>query len=358
MEIETGYFLITDITGYTAFLVSSELQHAKEILDTLFEINLKDIEPPLKVLTTRGDAIFSYTPGHSFGQPQNLLDSVDRLYCDFRRQLEMMIHNTTCTCKACANMSSLDLKIFLHHGGYLVQEIGGRTELQGSDVILVHRLMKNTVKEKTGLTGYALVTEAAIEAMNAQETARNMLPHAEHYEHLGEVKTYIYDLQKVWADERERRRSAVSTEEAWAYGSVEVPVPQWVAWDYLTDLEQKKKYWDMLSVVRTDVEGGRTKVGSSFHCCHQLGDLIYSVIDWNPPHYLTYDATAFGINYIVTYRVTSVGSGSKIEFIFGTPYAGRYEELTSAFREMAQAAADRFAKIIEQEIESGRIRAR
>ena len=40
------------------------------------------------------------------------------------------------TCRAGANMPSLDLKRFLHHGEYIEQEIGGAAELQGADVIL------------------------------------------------------------------------------------------------------------------------------------------------------------------------------------------------------------------------------
>lgn len=41
MEVKKGYLLISDISGYTEFLVRSELQHAKEILDTLLETGVK-----------------------------------------------------------------------------------------------------------------------------------------------------------------------------------------------------------------------------------------------------------------------------------------------------------------------------
>ena len=37
IKIKSGYLLISDISGYTEFLVQSELLHAKEILDTLLE---------------------------------------------------------------------------------------------------------------------------------------------------------------------------------------------------------------------------------------------------------------------------------------------------------------------------------
>ena len=156
MQVETGYLFITDITGYTEFLTQSELLHASEILESLFDTMLTDIEPPLKILNTRGDAILAYAPASSFRQAHTLLDTMDKIYFDFQRQLEIMDFNTTCECNACSNMTSLDLKIFLHYGDYLVQELGGATELQGSDVILVNRLMKNSVKEKTGLNARVL----------------------------------------------------------------------------------------------------------------------------------------------------------------------------------------------------------
>lgn len=35
MSVEKGYFFIADFSGYTGFLAASELEHAKEISDTL-----------------------------------------------------------------------------------------------------------------------------------------------------------------------------------------------------------------------------------------------------------------------------------------------------------------------------------
>jgi hypothetical protein len=46
MGIETSFFFISDITGTIQFLAHSELDHAKEILDALFESILDNIEPP------------------------------------------------------------------------------------------------------------------------------------------------------------------------------------------------------------------------------------------------------------------------------------------------------------------------
>ena len=214
MEIKKGYLLISDITGYTEFLVQSELQHAKEILDTLLETGIHSIRAPIRVLNSRGDAILAFVAEEDFLQPQTLVDAIKSIYFEYRRQLNRMILNTTCACKACANMGSLDLKLFLHYGEYIEQRLEGVVELQGADVILANRLMKNRVNEVIGLSGYALITQAAITAIDAGSLVRDMIPHQEVYEHFGEVSMRIWDLASVWEQNVELLRQEISPDQA------------------------------------------------------------------------------------------------------------------------------------------------
>ena len=116
VDIESGFFFISDITGYTKFLTQSELDHAKEILDAVFDSILEHVEAPLAVSKVEGDAIFCYVSDRRLRQPQSMLDAMEMTYFEFRRQLTLMDINTTCDCNACVNMSALDLKIFIHHG--------------------------------------------------------------------------------------------------------------------------------------------------------------------------------------------------------------------------------------------------
>jgi len=53
-----GYFIITDISGYTEYLTRSELEHANETLQSLFDAQLAHIQFPLHISGFRGDAIF------------------------------------------------------------------------------------------------------------------------------------------------------------------------------------------------------------------------------------------------------------------------------------------------------------
>jgi len=355
MNIETGYFFISDITGYTQFLTSSELDHAKEILDALFESILDNIELPLIVSNTQGDAIICYAPAHAFHQPRQLLDVMERTYFDFRRLLELMRINNTCDCNACLNMSALDLKVFLHYGEYLEQQIGPRMDLQGSDVILAHLLMKNTVAAKFGLQGYGLLTDSALEAIGIDPVAERMMEHVEEYDHYSAVKVYIHDLRKAWKLEHARSRTIVTAEDAVAHAEVFVPIPPWIAWDYAANMELKRLYFDLISIERTDSEGGREKIGTSFHCRHKLGDINYIYVDFDPPNYLTFEGSAFGTTALTTLRIVPVEGGSRFELYNGRPYENHSKETTARQQELAEIAVISFAKIIVDEIKAGRI---
>ena len=51
--------------------------------------------------------------------------------------------------------------------------MGGREELAGRDVILVHRLLKNTVSEKVCTRAYALYSDACIQTMGITQQRRD-----------------------------------------------------------------------------------------------------------------------------------------------------------------------------------------
>ena len=49
-----GYFIITDISGYTEYLTRSELEHANETLQSLFDAQLAHIKFPLHIMEYDG----------------------------------------------------------------------------------------------------------------------------------------------------------------------------------------------------------------------------------------------------------------------------------------------------------------
>jgi hypothetical protein len=286
-----GFLLIADITGYTMFLTSSELEHAQGVLDALFKSIFAEIKAPIVLSNLQGDAALAYLPDANLPQRQFPLDAVERIYCSFANTLGAMRLNTTCTCNACRNMGSLDLKFFLHHGEYATQTLAGRTELQGPEVIRIHRLMKNSVTKTTGIKAYALVTQQAADAIGLPEFFASAIRHVEPSDEFGDTVCYVYDLAPVFAQWRASRRVFVERGEPLAFEAMEVdlPVPPAVAWAYVTDVEKKIRWQQGLdAMTMTGLAGGRVVAGAIQHCAHGKDTTVHEIVDWRPFDYVTW----------------------------------------------------------------------
>jgi hypothetical protein len=285
--MDTGYLLISDITGYTAFLTGSELDHANAILKSFFETLLARHTLPLRVTKLEGDAIFAYLPDGQVYASQAILDAIQSLYAGFRMAQESMRLNTTCTCRACRNIPNLDLKFFIHYGEYIVQSLGGSIELSGPDVILIHRLLKNTVTERTGLRAYALFTQAACGKINAPDFEAGLLPHSEHYEYLGETHCRLFDLHAFWEAEKDSRQARVTPGEAEFTLNYHLPAPPAVIWDLMTNPQTRVQIMHAASMNISERQAGRIGPGSTYHCDHGTDVTRQQILSWQPFELLT-----------------------------------------------------------------------
>jgi len=288
---QQGFLLIADITGYTMFLTRSELDHAQGILDALFKSIFAEIKAPIILSNLQGDAALTYLPDTNLPQRQFPLDAIERIYCSFANTLGAMRLNTTCTCNACRNMNQLDLKFFLHHGTYATQEMAGRTELQGAEVIRLHRLMKNSVTAATGIKAYALVTEQAADAIGLPDFFAAAIRHVENLGEFGETVCYVYDLAPIFARWRASRRVVVRPDEPLAFESMEcdLPVPPAIAWAYVTDIEKKIRWQHGIdAMTMTGLARGRVGVGATQHCAHGKDSTVHDIVDWRPFDYVTW----------------------------------------------------------------------
>ena len=67
-------------------------------------------------------------------------------------------------------------------------------------------LLKNSIVEDTGVPSYAFFSEACADAMMLGELKEGMITHSETYDHVGEIKGYVYNLKPVLARARLERR--------------------------------------------------------------------------------------------------------------------------------------------------------
>ena len=290
MEQKTqhGYLVLADISGYTSYLAGVELDHAQGVLTDLLEIIVKNFKTLLTISKLEGDAVFGYVDEALVSRGETILELVEATYLAFRDRLDGIRRRTTCECNACRAIPMLDLKFIVHHGDYMTQSIAGIHELVGSDVNLVHRLLKNHIGERTGWRAYGLFTGQSLEHLVVPCDPRELHSFREEYEHLGTVETYSFDLHKRYAELSAQRRVVITEAESDLIYDLDYPVPPAVLWDWLNDPARRAQW--MLGTTWTAAErpGGRTGVGASNHCAHGKNEKTSElVLDWKPFNYLT-----------------------------------------------------------------------
>lgn len=287
MATKFGYFLIADITGYTQYLSASELDHAQQILTALLNVLIRQTKPPLVISRLAGDAVISYGIREQFVAGQTFIEMLEDTYVSFRRQIEVMVRNTSCECKACQNIPSLDLKFFVHYGEFSIQKLDGHDELVGSDVNMIHRLLKNSVTERTGLKAYTLFSEAALKALGLAEDIPNLIALTESYEHLGEVTIFVEDMRPAWEARRDAMQVGIAPDDEVLRFEAVLRAPPEVVWNNIVQPEAFNVLLGGDKMGLAKRRGSRVAKGTVYNCYH--GDALIEnvVVGWRPFEQLT-----------------------------------------------------------------------
>ena len=322
----TGYFLIADISGYTEFVAGTELEHAQGIMSSLLTTLVEAIAPPMKLAKFEGDAVFCAAPAEGVNRAQTILDGVDDLYCRFAAALERIKRNTTCPCQACRKAGDLNLKFVLHHGEYAEQSIAGRTELAGTPIIVVHRLLKNRIRETTGVQAYLYVTEAAVTALGAAAMFAGKPRHAETIEGIGPVEGWVIDMAPIWAERRERERAWVAPGDTLWFPALSgtLPISPADTWSYLLDANQRLRWLDGMTGMTVDGRAdGRMDRGAKVHCAHGKEKFDFEVVDWRPFETVSMDLKVpMGGNVRTTFELKETPAGVRLEARLALTRAG------------------------------------
>ncbi len=213
-----GTFVLADIGGYTTFLADVGIEHAKEITSHLFNGLFKVDQDAWKVGNIEGDCLFLYSDSPK--SPQDLFAYVRRLYEKFRESIEEIASGSTCRCGACDRSGDLTLKFVVHGGPFDTQEIAGRKELIGSDIVVAHRLLKNSVPMRE----YALMTTPL--AGMAEASGLSITPGRDEYGDIGAVDYVYIDFRGVREAYEKSREIYLTEEDADVAVSIEIEAPR------------------------------------------------------------------------------------------------------------------------------------
>ena len=190
MAESRALLLIADIGGYTKYMSLHRLglAHAQANIARLLEAVI-EAGPGLELIEIEGDAAFFSSPlaeGADSGAATAATKAAVAMHRAFHERQEQMVAGNLCRCGGCVQAGELKLKCVAHVGDVAEQRISDRTTLAGFDVILVHRLLKNSVP----VPEYVLLS-ADLHASGAVGDAKAV---DQELEGLGVVRAYFVDL--------------------------------------------------------------------------------------------------------------------------------------------------------------------
>ena len=195
MSSTHGLLLIADIGGYTTYMSTHRMSLAHAEVNTARLLGtVIDAVPGLELVEIEGDAAFLYREVGT-SDPDQLVEEVVRAASAMHRAFHVerqYVARNLCPCAGCKEVADLSLKFVAHVGEVATQTIRDRLKLVGIDVILVHRLLKNTVP----LREYVLLTEQLYREGSPALTGviGEVEPDLEGF---GPVKAYYVDVEAL-----------------------------------------------------------------------------------------------------------------------------------------------------------------
>lgn len=316
--VERGTLMIADIGGFTSYVGQVELEHSHDIIANLLDTIIEATSGLFQVSQLEGDAVFVRASGDVSASA--LISAIDSCYLAFSDHIRNIQRNTVCRCGACRLIPALSLKFVVHYGSYIRSGMRGMEQLVGNDVIVVHRLLKNTVTAQTGLHGYALVSEACIESLRLDPDALRMKSVEEKYD-LGPIRGYALDLEERLEHRRKATVVRVDPEEAEVTVERAVPGTPAVVWDAVTAPGARTRWMPGLSQVEQESPTGVAGTGTINHCVHRRRALVEEIVDWRPFDYMTI-AMKKPLRLLITYDLAPAGTDTTKVAIALAPHGG------------------------------------
>ena len=183
--ISNSLLFIPDISGYTQFVKTTEIDHSQHVISELLEVLIKANTQNLELAEVEGDALFFYKEKEIPSQ-EKLLAQIETMFTSFYSHLKLLEKNRVCPCNACATAPNLQLKIIAHCGELQFITVQNNRKPFGQVVIEAHRLLKNSVSSNN----YVLLSEDLTEDIGIRDDYKSQLFNFS-------VNEDIYDEKKI-----------------------------------------------------------------------------------------------------------------------------------------------------------------
>lgn len=168
MRLAQAVLAIVDISGYTRFVHQPEvsLVHAEQIITALLDAVIDRAAHPLTLNKLEGDAalLFAEFEGSAAPVTTDILAQAREFFPAFGQTRQRLRDDrSSCGCDACSGIENLGLKMLLHRGEIAIKQVRQFQELAGRPLIVLHRLLKNSVP----IREYILMTQQFLDGAPA-----------------------------------------------------------------------------------------------------------------------------------------------------------------------------------------------
>ena len=178
---------IPDISGFTRFMAENDIEFTRKIIPPLIRTIINSNKLKMSVGEIEGDAVFFYRFG-TLPTLNELVMQCHEFYTSFNAQLFSLLEEYGDDFQKRISSNKLSLKVVLHAANIFSTQIEGITKLIGEDMVLVHKLLKNSVPEME----YMLLTDKLLDNYSSAEQERafsvyTVMDGSDEYEYIGKV---------------------------------------------------------------------------------------------------------------------------------------------------------------------------
>jgi len=260
MKNKALYF-IPDISGFTKFVTSTEIEHSRHIISELLELVIDANIMGLKLVEIEGDALFMYTTDdHSI---EKIIEQSKKMLNDFHNHLNLYNTQRICNCGACSTAAELKLKFIAHVGELSFIRVKHIVKPYGEDIIKTHRFLKNSIPSNQ----YLLISKETIDYYNYKFDTKSLFEKKEDDYDFGKSTYYYLTFDQFKEDELVTEQRLLHKPKGEPQISLEVKIPAntKLVYKYISDLNLRKS-WNKF-IKRLDYDEHRVnRIGTKHDC--------------------------------------------------------------------------------------------
>lgn len=268
---------IPDISGFTNFIQTTEVEHSQHVIAELLEILIGANNSGFELAEIEGDALFFFKEKEILSL-EMLLAQVESMFTAFYSHLKLLETNRICPCNACASAPNLNLKIIVHCGELQFITVQDKRKPFGAQVIEVHRMLKNSVDSDN----YVLVSKTLSSEIGLDENYKSKMYNfqAGLDEYDGKQIEYLYSLVNSDSLKLKPFEAAKKVEFKRPPNMIlefDFPIDAHSLLEYITNYKYRHYWTDGLDQLVYD-ENIVTRAGTEHKCVVKGSDLDFTAI--------------------------------------------------------------------------------